>query len=584
MSWKTRATPVSSGSSWKDRASPVTKEEESSLLTDAYDTAKGVGQGLTFGGGDELLGGLQASKDVLIGDKSLSDWADQYRSHQQENEDEYNKAKERSPVLTTAGEIAGGLALPAGSIGLAGKGLSTAGKIALGAGTGAVAGALGSEGNLEENPSEMAKDAAFGATVGAVAEPAVKLAGLAGKGIQKLASPYSQKVRDFVNDYSLLRQGKKAIQEGLEGRTFTGKKNQERLVNESIDAADQLESTLTKGQDFASKQYDDVLKDANFTFSPEQASKFDETSNILETMKGRTGASNTANLEVLAKIKANQPVSAQEVKNLQKYLRDNAGKINQGETMDELIGASKEANEALRNNVPGYSKVNDLFQKVESPIESFISNVPADKRTVKVNNRIDTDITKPYTTAKDVIEKSEGQFGKGQKQFEQVLQLRKGLEELQSTHPEALKQMGIDNLDNFFSKIQDQSDLQAIADTIRTGGSLEKNPISALKGFGVGAAYNVGNLAGKTANATGNITAKMGQSLYKLPTQALSPIAQKLESNPSTAHLGKALRNSIDETTGNKSSAMRNAALFSIMQNPKAREIVFGEETPNEQQ
>lgn len=575
MSWKNRAEEVSSSkssSNWKDRAELHSEPEEESLLTNAKDLAMGAGQGITLGGGDELLAGLEATKDAALDDK-YTNWLDAYRKHQQENEDTYNNAKQRSPVLTTVGEIGGGLALPVGAVGLAGKGMTTLGKAALGAGTGAVAGALGSEGNLQDSPEEVAKDAAFGGAFGGAADPLIKVAGVAGKGIKKVVSPITDEIKDFIAKRPLLRQTAKSFEEGMAGRTFGGEENRVRLMNEKEKAASELSGALEKGQKHASEEYGKVLEGVDFKFSPEQSSKFDDVNNILETMKTRTGATNDVNLATLQKMRTGETVSAQEIKDLQKYLRDNAGKINQGETVDQVLSASKEASNILEQGVPGYGKVNKMYQKVEEPIESFVSNVPTNELDFATRNRIQTEGAKPFATARTAIEKSQLPFNAGQQQFEQLEQLKKGLTSLKETHPEVLEKMGITNIDDYFNNIKSQSDVQAINNIINKTGALNKD-LGLLEYGTAKGAYTLANLSGATAQKAGNVVTKMSNKLYSASSQSLAPLAKQLEANPSTAYLGKALSNSINETMGNKSSASKNAILFSIMQNPEARKTL----------
>ena len=62
----------------------------------------------------------------------------------------------------------------------------------------------------------------------------------------------------------------------------------------------------------------------------------------------------------------------------------------------------------------------------------------------------------------------------------------------------------------------------------------------------------------------------MGRNIYNAPTETLTGLAQKLENNNVTASLGRALREGLQSGDAQK----RNAALFTIMQNPKARVLV----------
>jgi hypothetical protein len=139
---------------------------------------RGAAQGLTFGFADELTGAAQAAYEGLTGDER--DFLDRYRQATEESRAAYKAAEESSPIISTAGNIVGGLApaILSGGTSLAPKVGATVGqKIASAATMGALGGAATGLGVSEATSApEMAKEALMGAVGGGV------LGGAAGAG------------------------------------------------------------------------------------------------------------------------------------------------------------------------------------------------------------------------------------------------------------------------------------------------------------------------------------------------------------------------------------------------------------------
>lgn len=132
-----------------------------------------LGQGFGMGFGEEIEAGVRAP----FSDEDYKTIRDRLRAQQAQFGKDY-------PVTQTGLELAGGLALPIGAVGLGAKGLmagktalGTLGKgAAIGAGSGAITGA-GTAKELEDIPMQSVVGAGIGGTVGALAPSAVNLAG-----------------------------------------------------------------------------------------------------------------------------------------------------------------------------------------------------------------------------------------------------------------------------------------------------------------------------------------------------------------------------------------------------------------------
>ena len=126
-----------------------------------------VGQGAALGFGDELT----ARARTLFSDKSYADLL-------KEERDAIARFREKNPVVSTAGELAGGLLTPGlGAAGFVARGGNLAGRMVRGAGVGAGFGATNAVGAAEGGDFETYKDAVIqGGTVGAAIGAAVPAA------------------------------------------------------------------------------------------------------------------------------------------------------------------------------------------------------------------------------------------------------------------------------------------------------------------------------------------------------------------------------------------------------------------------
>lgn len=213
-------------------ASPVTvtaprmteeeiRAEEAALAPVNYNAgAEGaralLGQGLGMGFGEEIEAGVRAP----FSDESYKEIRDRLRAQQSQFGQDY-------PVTRTGLEIAGGLAMPAGIVGLGAKGAMSAGKSILGtvgrgaltgAGAGAVSGA-GTAKEVEDVPSNMLSSGILGGAVGGAAPTAINLTGklvrnvVDGLGYSNATKVASRKLADILDKENLTPDDAQAILE-----------------------------------------------------------------------------------------------------------------------------------------------------------------------------------------------------------------------------------------------------------------------------------------------------------------------------------------------------------------------------------
>jgi aminopeptidase N len=138
----------------------------------------------------------------------------------------------------------------------------------------------------------------------------------------------------------------------------------------------------------------------------------------------------------------------------------------------------------------------------------------------------------------------------------------------------------------FMQTIKDFADDAAVRRSVRqtqdsqAGGGIALKNAAGIANTGRGALLSASYLAGKasTGKIATNVT-NLSRRIYNAPAQSLSNLATKLEATPGVSALGKALREGLE----NGDSAKRNAALFTIMQNPNSRLLISGEDFPDEE-
>lgn len=160
--------------------------------------ARGAVQGLTFGFGDEIYGGVKGAANYLLGD---GDFSQTYARERDAVREANKRAQEANPGTYLAGEIGGSLVVPAGG---AARGLATGGKAAMralpygetkaaqyvgqyavpGAAYGGTYAAGASEGQTAGAVAEdAAKGAGTGALIGLLTPPVVNAVGAVGGAI-----------------------------------------------------------------------------------------------------------------------------------------------------------------------------------------------------------------------------------------------------------------------------------------------------------------------------------------------------------------------------------------------------------------
>lgn len=564
--------------------------------------------------------------------------ADTYRDYQSGISQNLKESEERSPILTIGGQIAGGItggtalsgALGAGK---AAKNAMSISDIARNSGKSkaalellkrggqsykeiapllAVEAGLASEEQLVGEGSDagaFAQDVAGGLAFGLpamvglqgitdVVAPAGK-AGLqkAGKAISEAVdeSPMARQAKlafqKYGQELKLNPKSEKLIKEGVaevEGGKASSLWNSERasLITDKILKADEelgklvgqsIETSSKAGvkvnaQDIAQQAFDDitqlsqelptVLQDRNFNATMQKILKRDY--NNVSPKEIKAALEDISNsVERISSMKLPTP-ELQEAANVLRNMRKNLDK-------------------RLKDSVPAYQEAAERFYQfrrsyMEQPIAGQYDPALDDlmygnmKKGQKKLVESFEDLVSRSTADSDAVGGVEAKFAKlreSTKNFE--------ANELERVAKGKIQTPVMPGAEDFMKEIRDYADDAAVRRATRKTQETQAGEKAGLKNLlGVGdtgrgailsGAYQAGRVS---VSKPAQKIARMGRNIYNAPTETLTGLAQKLENNSATASIGRSLREGLESGD----TAKRNAALFTIMQNPKARILV----------
>jgi hypothetical protein len=577
-----------------------------SLGQDAIDTGRGVEQGLTFGGGSIVNGALGGTADELadlyqngskggIKDEILN-WVKHYRQNQQESAKSFKDSQERSPWLYGAGEIGGALApaLLSGGIAaapavLAKQGLKkTLGKAALkGAGVGAVSGALSSEGTLddEKGREKMLADAIGGGVAGGILAPGIEgAASVGGKGLKKFGGYLANKAGDLAEDSPLLRQMQKSYKEGrvagteisagTESRGMQGAQQAadvDRFTDQFIGAQNKLGKNIGNAVDTASQN--GVTVDLR-----QNAGQVISTLEDAISKNAIVDAPAAKALVQKLKVAEAKPLSPNDIRALLPELSDIA-KSTEDKSLQKIIsGIQSQANNDLNTSIPNLQGLKDQYSGfLKGGPETIIG-----KGMDNTNNSWLSDMSDPEgklaTNIKGLLKSSQAPGSGSTESLNTINQVVKNLQDMESKNPGIMAKLGIDP-SKLGKDMQTSADDFAISRSV-LGEDPKTNPARSLWSIlggantGRGQLLHKANLAGRQIkNVSESKVADFSRQLYNMPSDQLTSVANKLKTM-GLDRLGGALERGLAE----KNESLKNAALFTIMQNPKARLLISGDD------
>jgi len=405
------------------------------LIQNAMDTARGVGQGLVMGAGDEIGGALSAGVEALYNkfnstDSDLRDQgfkieepglADLYRQNQQAIQKENDISQERSPYLYGGGQIAGGVTSGSAIGGVLGIGkqaanakslaeiarnegkLSALGSLLARGGKTyaqalpsiAVEGALSSrEGGLEEGRrGQLAEDVVGSALFGLPAVMGLQAAtDVAGPAMSAGFKSSKNFLSDMVEDTPLMRQMKVSYEYGKKG---INPKSQSQMLNTDLGAA----NNLTQLDNQRSLDLMNEIYAAEKRVGQGVSDSLQNTTNTgklvdidLNAKQALASAQSLASKypeivsnpradSIFKKIATNQTkITPLEAKDLIDYMDAYIGKfqsatnITPGERgiLDSLIASRKQFSNTLKISVPEYAQAAERFHQFRKLVPETI--------------------------------------------------------------------------------------------------------------------------------------------------------------------------------------------------------------------
>lgn len=561
---------------------PVSEEP-----SDFRDFLVSAGQGGLLGFGDEALAAVEAGGDVLTGGTHLENLLNKYRELQKKHESEYKALQERSPVLSTIGELGGGLAMPMGILGKAKQGAGLLARLGQAAKSGALVGGVASAGVSENTlgqPLELAADIGKGAAGGAAI-------GTVLGGVGEAVGAGGRYIKDYVKESPKLQRALTAFDLERKGINLTTEKGGQEIINRTeklaSSATDEVLAPLEKAKAIYNSEIDKVK---DFPITPE--------TNILEIGGKEFDPSKSYNLlkeqildneevfkrvypNIFNKFENNEPLTVSDLLNLRGHLIKNSESFNDirkfpSDASEKIFGRGEDPgiigsiNDALDKYIPNGQVLRSEIKKVATIPEQLINkNIDPTAQPIKLYDKDDETAKKILNSIfKHKIETAGGTSRAG-------LQARKTITDLgntmgknvESSNPEELVQ-------KLLQAAKEEAALTSSIGIRQTGDTSAEKMLGA---FGpIGALQTSGTqVAGKTGRILNKIDPLLtpASNVIKYPAKTVDETSRKMAQSLKTSdsEVLRKLGETLDTALQNQSSPTIGAAINSIMQSASAR-------------
>lgn len=618
---------ISKGSQYAnlDELPAPPKSKLDSALETAKDTGYGALHGATFGFEDELGAGAKVIADLLQkgGNKLTnglipkSDTQENedsgkgpvtekglFRETQKSLQDKYKEAQKRSPIATTVGDVGGSIAsaipasgltatgLAAGSLkaalaegGITGLAKLLAKKAGVGALEAAPLGALegagrSDDGNLigstDQEKMNLVKDAGSGALIASPLAAAGTVAG-------ELAPLAKSKLGESLanSDNSTIRKLKKLYDIGAEGKSLNSTADKVNdLAGRSGKSAEDFVNKVGSADEYLGQKVGQTIQDAtdNGVSVPISEVKQGTAQELVDYFGNNPDlARNSKITKLLGKALSGEnnlnPTEALQLRDELYKIKDLMGKDTTplGRKMGQVVGDyAGDVNNSIKETIPEYKDAAAKFKGFREQVpESLTDKNPFDNQWT---GDLKNPQSKLYESTKDTLENAMSSGGSSLDSASKFGKLINNIKNLGSTlgddTSEVLKRLG-GSSDDIAKSLQGSADESAALGDVYGKYSKAEFGASPKK---VAASF-LPKTAGQVANYSGQAD-QLISNLANAPTQKLTQISQTLKNhnNQSIQAVGRSLENAI----ANKNAIGRNAAIFSIMQNPQAREAIRG--------
>lgn len=557
---------------------------------------RGLGQGLTFGLADEGAAGIQAGLDVATSDKQLKDIVNLYNTYKQLQTEREEEVQAAYPKTSIASEVVGSIPTALVPIGQA-KNLATAGKLGAAYGFGKSKGSLtdipgqvmqGEFGEAAKNVGQIGLDTAIGATTGELGYLAGNKIGnlVARKGAGEILGELSQKVTREAEDVSLSALGasKKALQKE-HGKTWRADPDYRKGVGEEaldkvsmFGGPDQVRAKVIQEVDEIEKIKKPLIEQADIELKNKLLNpRADDLVSIEENALGNTLANLRKQLEDRNKLlpKSTESIEAQS-RLIDDYASRIAGKDKDIKALDELKKLlNKEISDPnfakIAGDAPDQAQlmlnIRDIIVKRIDELSDFA--VPGTSKQIKELNRRESNL---YDLGNIAFNKEISPAGKGTQTGDIVAAtIGGGMGSLVpvpgASYAGILAGYG-------GKKILERMAGQSVGDIAQVGYAKGLQRFSSAL-----------DKTAKTITSPDIYTSairplatpeKMSKHLYNASDEELSSAIETLNNDPKYSMYASALNDAI----ASKSSSQKNAVIFTIMQNPEMRRLIF----PNNQE
>lgn len=566
-------------------------EPETGLVRDLKDLGLGATQGATLGFADEIGAGLQTMGQVAQGqvtpEQSL---VDQYYKNKESINKNFKEAEERSPYLYGGGEIGGSIlsgiiASPLGGVAAA-KNAGIGAKIAADAVRGLAPGALqaigssenkalGKDANLVGLGTEALGGAATGGIIGATAGAALHgLPALKGAWDDKVASA----VKKFGEETPTLAQSSAAYELGKQGLSL-GKQSVRMGVDKAVEGENKaiLKNILDTDQMLGSRVSDSLNKatrdGVNINLRNEIQSGIADFMGeaYVNKLFALNPKANTAYQKMFLQGKDLNPVEMKTfIDGLDGMIDGLKGSndLSSRVLTNQMMNLRKVASDKLKAFVPEYKNAATAFAnwRQQVPATILAGNVPVELTDTMIGAA--RDFQEPlYKSIQKMTSEMRKPILSGEKaQGLKFTQLQDKLKELEKMNPEAAAKLMSDKLPG---KIKSTADMQAMVDAMRGKDKdlPRSNIVSQIWDKTVGGGLvQQANRAGRIAHGT----SKLSQKAFNLGRDAVAQVGEAATAIPGLKSIGESLVKSQEL----QNEAMKNAALFALVQSADGRNLL----------
>lgn len=566
-----------------------------------------IGQGMTesIPFSDEIQGGSQALLDVVSGDRGISELPQAYTERLKQFQDIAKQSQEANPILHGVGKVTGDVAgmLGTGVLGAAPKAVEGASKAAkaleymkdmgMGASIGGLYGASESPANLVNDPKQVLEDTLGGAAMGGIVGGGVKAVG---EGIGNMASFVGKKLGEFAEESPLARQAIiRPYQEAVKGVPFT---KESFITDEGIHVAPN-----------AAKELFEKIKDARNTLGQEVTNTLEKATTVGKKIDLQPIIADNAP-ELLDYINRNpmmvdnkavkgiverlagqdKAISPLEAKELRDQLYSMATKLENGTGVEKSVGGfarkfAGQVKDIMVKEVPEFgvanSRYSNFMEKVpETVMRGDTPLVPGLKKASDMGNYNENLLSSLQSMIEGATSAGKGQdVGKAS-----YSNLMKNIKELEGS--EAARIASGDTAPEFLSKLGSsgelKKDIRDKSDFVNMMGlsrQVDPHPGAAttLKSLASGAGSSGSSMLISGGKHVGQTAGYLSKELYQKPQAELLDIARSWKGT-NMQHYGENLERAIM----NKNTALKNATIFTMLQNPDVRKKLNDHVEPEE--